>query len=62
MTTTTATTAPAPPAAVEEEHQVRRRRRLSPGRPLPAARLLGPALVLVLWAAASALVREEPAP
>ncbi|OSP44097.1 ABC transporter permease [Streptomyces sp. 13-12-16] len=60
VTTTTATTAPAPPAAVEEEHQVRRRRRLSPGRPLPAARLLGPALVLVLWAAASAAGQLDP--
>ncbi|WP_371101532.1 ABC transporter permease [Streptomyces sp. PU_AKi4] len=60
VTTTTATTAPAPPAAAEEEHQVRRRRRLSPGRPLPAARLLGPALVLVLWAAASAAGQLDP--
>ncbi|MFG2514529.1 ABC transporter permease [Streptomyces sp. NPDC048584] len=57
----TTTTAPAPPAAVEEEeHQVRRRRRLSPGRRLPATRLLGPALVLVLWAAASAAGRLDP--
>ncbi|MFD7690323.1 ABC transporter permease [Streptomyces sp. NPDC059781] len=61
VTTTTATPAPAPPAAVgEEEHQVRRRRRLSPGKPLPAARLLGPALVLVLWAAASAAGQLDP--
>ncbi|MDT0406041.1 MULTISPECIES: ABC transporter permease [Streptomyces] len=61
MTAVTTTTAPAPPAAVEEEeHQVRRRRRLSPGRRLPASRLLGPALVLVLWAAASAAGRLDP--
>lgn len=57
----TTTTAPAPPAPVEEErHQVRRRRRLSPGKRLPATRLLGPALVLVLWAAASAAGRLDP--
>lgn len=61
VTTTTATPAPAPPVALgEEEHQVRRRRRLSPGKPLPAARLLGPALVLVLWAAASAAGQLDP--
>ena len=61
MTAVTTTAAPAPPAAVEEkEHQVRRRRRLSPGRRLPASRLLGPALVLVLWAAASAAGRLDP--
>lgn len=61
MTAVTTTAAPAPPAAVEEkEHQVRRRRRLSPGRRLPATRLLGPALVLVLWAAASAAGRLDP--
>jgi len=61
VTAVTTTAAPAPPAAVEEkEHQVRRRRRLSPGRRLPATRLLGPALVLVLWAAASAAGRLDP--
>ncbi|MFC9280237.1 ABC transporter permease [Streptomyces collinus] len=50
---TTTTTAVAAPDAAELP-QVRRRRRLSPGRPLPAARLAGPLLVLALWAAASA--------
>ncbi|MES4893314.1 ABC transporter permease [Streptomyces sp. NPDC096012] len=40
--------------AAEELSPVRRRRRLSPGRRLPAARLVGPLLLLVLWAAASA--------
>ncbi|MFF9770029.1 ABC transporter permease [Streptomyces sp. NPDC014636] len=50
---TTTTTAPAAQAAGELP-QVRRRRRLSPGRQLPAARLIGPLLLLVLWAAASA--------
>ena len=31
----------------------RKKRRLGPGRPLPYGRLLGPALLLVLWAVAS---------
>ncbi|MEU8968380.1 ABC transporter permease [Streptomyces monashensis] len=53
MTAVTTTTA-VPPARTGELPQVRRRRRLSPGRRLPAARLAGPLLVLVLWAAASA--------
>ncbi|MFJ8361710.1 ABC transporter permease [Streptomyces sp. NPDC093984] len=50
---TTTTTAVAAPAA-EELPQVRRVRRLSPGRHLPAARLIGPLVVLALWSAASA--------
>ncbi|MFI2200962.1 ABC transporter permease [Streptomyces sp. NPDC020192] len=50
MTTTTATAA----TTGAERPQVRRRRRLSPGRRLPAARLIGPLVVLALWAAASA--------
>ena len=41
--------------------QVRRRRRLSPGKRLPAAQLIGPALFLALWAAASAAGRLDPA-
>ncbi|WP_420719705.1 ABC transporter permease [Streptomyces sp. NRRL WC-3618] len=41
--------------------QVRRRRRLSPGKRLPAAPLIGPALVIALWAAASAAGRLDPA-
>jgi sulfonate transport system permease protein len=53
MTAVTTTTA-VPAARTGELPQVRRRRRLSPGRRLPAARLAGPLLVLVLWAAASA--------
>ncbi|OIJ95874.1 ABC transporter permease [Streptomyces monashensis] len=53
MTAVTTTTA-VPAAQAQELPQVRRRRRLSPGRRLPAARLVGPLLVLVLWAAASA--------
>ncbi|MFJ3302366.1 ABC transporter permease [Streptomyces sp. NPDC086549] len=50
-------------AAVEDEdetHRVRRRRRLSPGRRLPAARLAGPALVIALWAVASAAGQLDP--
>ncbi|MFG3204765.1 ABC transporter permease [Streptomyces sp. NPDC048192] len=53
MTAVTTTTA-APARAAAEPGRVRRRRRLSPGRRLPAARLTGPLLLLVLWAAASA--------
>ncbi|CAL9549149.1 ABC transporter permease [Streptomyces sp. enrichment culture] len=64
MTAVTTTTAPPPgstaPSTAEEGHRVRRRRRLSPGRRLPATRLLGPALVLVLWAAASAAGQLDP--
>ncbi|MGW0843586.1 ABC transporter permease [Streptomyces sp. NPDC002787] len=41
--------------------QVRRRRRLSPGRRLPASRLVGPVLFLTLWAVASAAGQLDPA-
>ncbi|WP_327694903.1 ABC transporter permease [Streptomyces sp. NBC_00459] len=59
---TAAPASPAPVAATEESgSQVRRRRRLSPGRRLPAAPLVGPALVLALWAAASAAGQLDPA-
>lgn len=62
VTTSSATTTGAVTAPVAEDApQVRRRRRLSPGRRLPAARLVGPALVLGLWAAASAAGRLDPA-
>ncbi len=62
MTTTTATTTESVPAA-EDTPAVRRRRRrgLAPGKRLPASRLIGPALFLVLWAAASAAGRLDPA-
>ncbi|GHJ98881.1 ABC transporter permease [Streptomyces sp. NPDC003753] len=56
----TATTAALAATAAEELPQVRRRRRLSPGRQLPAARLIGPLLLLVLWAAASAAGALDP--
>ncbi|MFI6279543.1 ABC transporter permease [Streptomyces sp. NPDC050988] len=62
-TTTTAagtTTAATPLAATVESPQVRRRRRLSPGKRLPATRFLGPALLLALWAAASAAGQLDP--
>ncbi|MEU0024731.1 ABC transporter permease [Streptomyces sp. NPDC006335] len=55
VTTTVAVAAP------EVSTEVRRRRRLSPGRRLPAARLVGPVLLLALWAAASAAGRLDPA-
>lgn len=55
-TTTTAVAAP----ATGELPQVRRRRRLSPGRRLPAVRLIGPLVLLALWAAASAAGTLDP--
>ncbi|GAA4021545.1 ABC transporter permease [Streptomyces sp. NBC_01604] len=58
-TVTTTATAPVTPAE-DSSPQVRRRRRLSPGRRLPATRLLGPALILALWAAASAAGQLDP--
>ncbi|MER6572702.1 ABC transporter permease [Streptomyces sp. NPDC001093] len=60
MTAVTTTTTAAAAAEAEEVPQVRRRRRLSPGRRLPAARLIGPTAVLVLWAAASAAGALDP--
>ncbi|GHB23269.1 sulfonate transport system permease protein [Streptomyces umbrinus] len=59
-TTATTTTAPAAVAATVGSPQVRRRRRLSPGKRLPATRFLGPALLLALWAAASAAGQLDP--
>ncbi|TRO69990.1 ABC transporter permease [Streptomyces sp. IB201691-2A2] len=52
--------AASPLAATVENPQVRRRRRLSPGKRLPATRFLGPALLLALWAAASAAGQLDP--
>lgn len=61
MTTTTTSAAGAAPVEADEQiRPVRRRRRLAPGRRLPAARLAGPVLLLVLWAAASAAGRLDP--
>ncbi len=71
MTTTTTTTAStatstsaagtAPEKDRVESHGARRRRRgLSPGRSLPASRLVGPAVLLALWAGASAAGRLDP--
>ncbi|MCH5676520.1 ABC transporter permease [Streptomyces sp. CME 23] len=61
MTAVTATTTTAP-VVTEPRERVRRprRRSLSPGRRLPAARLVGPALLLAVWAAASAAGRLDP--
>lgn len=59
-TATGATAATTPLAATVENPQVRRRRRLSPGKRLPATRFLGPALLLALWAAASAAGQLDP--
>jgi sulfonate transport system permease protein len=58
---TATTTAAAPATAQEVSHRIRRRRRgLSPGRSLPASRLIGPCLFLGLWAAASAAGQLDP--
>jgi len=59
MTTTTLSTAPV--AAAGPAPRSRRRRSLSPGKRLPAARMVGPLVVLALWAAASAAGRLDPA-
>jgi sulfonate transport system permease protein len=56
----TTTGAAVPVAPAETVPQVRRRRRLSPGKRLPAARLVGPLLFLALWAAASAAGQLDP--
>nr|WP_048910464.1 MULTISPECIES: ABC transporter permease [unclassified Streptomyces] len=56
MTTTTAV----PRTAAGDLPQVRRRRRLSPGRRLPAARLIGPLVLFAVWAAASAAGALDP--
>jgi sulfonate transport system permease protein len=53
-TTTQPPTGPARPVAR------RNVRRLAPGRPLPASRLIGPVLLLVLWAVASATGQLDP--
>ncbi|MFG2349512.1 ABC transporter permease [Streptomyces phaeochromogenes] len=59
-TATGATAATTSLAATVENPQVRRRRRLSPGKRLPATRFLGPALLLALWAVASAAGQLDP--
>ncbi|MEV6948624.1 ABC transporter permease [Streptomyces sp. NPDC051172] len=61
MTTTTPTALPAQAREQQSRPARRRRRGLSPGRRLPASRLIGPALFLALWAAASAAGRLDPA-
>lgn len=59
--TSTTKTSAVSVAAGGERSQVRRRRRLSPGRRLPAAQLIGPVLVIALWAVASAAGQLDPA-
>ncbi|MGC0331999.1 sulfonate transport system permease protein [Streptomyces sp. SAI-170] len=57
---TTTTTSTATPVVAEAPPRTRRKRRsLSPGRRLPATRLIGPLLFLALWAAASAAGRLD---
>ncbi|WP_328223079.1 ABC transporter permease [Streptomyces sp. NBC_00310] len=60
-TATDPTSAAAAAAEEQEASQVRRRRRLSPGKRLPASRLVGPLLFLALWAVASAAGQLDPA-
>ncbi|QIT44550.1 ABC transporter permease [Streptomyces antibioticus] len=57
---TTTVTAAAPVAAPPEPTRRRRRRTLAPGKRLPASRLVGPLVLLALWAAASAAGRLDP--
>ncbi|MFF4396892.1 ABC transporter permease [Streptomyces sp. NPDC001480] len=57
---TTAVNETTVPSAGDEVHRVRRRRRLAPGKPLPAVRLIGPAVLVALWAAASAAGALDP--
>jgi sulfonate transport system permease protein len=53
--TAVTTTTTAPVTSTQDRPAVRRRRRgLAPGKRLPASRLVGPAVVLALWAIASA--------
>ncbi|WP_406445403.1 ABC transporter permease [Streptomyces sp. NBC_01613] len=60
-TTSTGASSAATASAQEEGRRVRRRRRgLSPGKRLPASRLIGPALFAALWAAASAAGQLDP--
>lgn len=61
MTTTTVSTAAPLAQEAEPDRRVRRRRRsLAPGKRVPAARLAGPALLVVLWAVASAAGALDP--
>ncbi|MFE5922627.1 ABC transporter permease [Streptomyces sp. NPDC002285] len=58
---TTTTLHKAADVVVADERPRKRRRGLAPGKRLPAARLTGPLLVLVLWAVASAAEALDPA-
>jgi sulfonate transport system permease protein len=59
--TAVTTTTTAPVTSTQDRPAVRRRRRgLAPGKRLPASRLVGPAVVLALWAIASAAGQLDP--
>jgi sulfonate transport system permease protein len=62
VTISTAAAAPVASTPAEEATPVRRTRRrgLAPGKRLPASRLIGPALIVALWAAASAAGQLDP--
>lgn len=60
MTAVTTTAAAAPVATDPHRTGRTRRRRLAPGKRLPAARLVGPVVLLALWAAASAAGQLDP--
>ncbi|MEV8524063.1 ABC transporter permease [Streptomyces sp. NPDC052000] len=61
MTTTATTPVVSTPTSQARPVPRTRRRTLAPGRRLPASRLIGPGLVLALWAAASAAGQLDPA-
>ncbi|MFB7746354.1 ABC transporter permease [Streptomyces sp. NPDC001251] len=61
VTTTATTPLVSPPAAPAAPVRGPGRRALAPGKRLPAARLIGPGLVLAVWAAASAAGQLDPA-
>uniref|UniRef100_A0AAU2VEG3 ABC transporter permease n=1 Tax=Streptomyces sp. NBC_00003 TaxID=2903608 RepID=A0AAU2VEG3_9ACTN len=61
MTTTATTPVVATPAEQAPPVPRTRRRALAPGKRLPASRLIGPGLVLALWAGASAAGQLDPA-
>ncbi|MFF4499873.1 ABC transporter permease [Streptomyces sp. NPDC001401] len=60
MSAVTTTTTAAPVRTEDRGTRRARRRGLSPGKRLPASRLIGPALVLGLWAVASAAGQLDP--
>ncbi|WP_406346225.1 ABC transporter permease [Streptomyces sp. NBC_00648] len=61
MTTTATPLLVSAPAETPSAVRLTRRRSLAPGKRLPVSRLVGPSLVLALWAAASAAGQLDPA-